>query len=178
MCLLRAGKRYTYTILNVVGRGENGTVYIAEQQPTRCVVALKVLTAVSDDDAVIARLRRGSRELAVLSLPNVARTLDVGLTGDRRPYVVRDYVRGVPITSFCERSGIGRVPTQRLLATVSDVIARAHDRGITHGGIKASNVCVLERQGEPVVTVMDFGVRLASASDDRAAVDQLAAALP
>ena len=178
LCLLSAGKRSAYTILNVVGRGENGTVYVAEQQLTRRVVALKVFTTVPDDGALVDRLRRGSHELAMLSLPNVARVLDVGLTAERRPYVVREYVRGTQITTFCERSRIGRAATQRLLATVSEVIARAHDRGITHGGIKASNVCVLERHGEPVVTVMDFGIRPALVSDDTAALDRLAATLP
>ncbi len=178
VCLLSAGKRCAYTILNLVGRGQNGTVYLAEQPPTRCVVAFKVFDAVSEEGSVVERLRQQAHELAILSLPNVARALDVGLTGDRRPYLVREFVRGAQITTFCERSRIGRAGRQRLLAIVSDVMARAHARGVTHGGITASNVFVLERHGEPpVVTVMDFGVRSASAADDTAALGRLAGAL-
>src|SRR5436190_9566457 len=103
-CLLSEGMHVEYTIVNLLGRGENGTIYLAEQQPTHCLVTLKLLNEVSEGDAVVERLQRQRHELATLAHPNAARCIDVGLTRDRRPYVIREYLRGTPITVHCEQS--------------------------------------------------------------------------
>lgn len=176
-CLLREGTHYEYTIVTVLGRGEHGMIYLAEQQPTHCLVTLKVLNEVSDGDALVERLQRQRHALATLAHPNAARCLDVGLTADRRPYVIREYVRGAPITVHCERSQSDRSTKQRFLASAFDVIAQAHGRGITHGGLKPSNVFIVNRRGESMVTVMDFGVRRAVPTDDAAALERLTASL-
>jgi serine/threonine protein kinase len=101
----------------------------------------------------------------------------MGLTADRRPYLIREYVRGVSITAHCERSRSVPSARHQLLASVADVLAQAHDRGITHGGIRPSNIFIVQRNAEPVVKVLDFGVRVASPADDVAALDLLGAEL-
>ena len=176
-CLLSAGRNYEYTIVNVLGRGDNGTIYLAEQRPTHRLVTLKLLNEVSDGDAVVERLQYQRHALATLAHPVAARFVDVGLTGDRRPYVIREYLRGTPITVHCEQSQSDRSTRQRLLASVFDVIAHAHRHGITHGGLKASNVFVINPHREPTVRVMDFGLRGARPADDAAALERLTAAL-
>jgi eukaryotic-like serine/threonine-protein kinase len=176
-CLLGAGLHHEYTIVNILGRGENGTTYLAEQHPAHRLVTLKLLHAVSEDNAVLERLQRQRRALAAWAHPQATRYIDIGVTGDRRPYVIREYLRGAPITAHCEQSQSDRTARQRLLANVVDVIAQAHRAGITHGGLTASNVFIISRGGEPLVRVMDFGVRPASPADDIAALERLTAAL-
>ena len=176
-CLLTAGRSVDYTIVNILGRGAHGTIYLAEQQPTHRLVTVKVLRDVSATAATVERLRRNRHALDTWSHPNVARLIETGLTNDRRPYLIREYVRGLPITVHCERSRSDQSARQRLLVRVADVIAQAHDRGMTHGGIRPSNVFIVSRAGEAVVKVLDFGERLASPADDIAALDRLTAEL-
>ena len=177
VCLLGAGTHRDYTIVNILGRGENGTIYLAEQHPAHRLVTLKLLHEVSEANAVLERLQRQRRALATLAHPHAARYVDIGVTGGRRPYVIREYLRGAPITVHCEQSQSDRTTRRRLLANVVDVIAQAHRGGITHGGLTASNVFIINRGGEPLVKVMDFGVRPASPADDIAALERLTAAL-
>src|SRR3954463_10087395 len=79
-CLLRAGTGRDYSLVSVLGQGEHGTVYLAEQQPSNRLVALKVLTG-PDREATVARLRHVQRALAAFAHPCVCAILDVG--GDR-----------------------------------------------------------------------------------------------
>jgi serine/threonine protein kinase len=140
-------------------------------------VTLKLLSEVSDGDAVVRRLQHQRSELAILAHPNAARCVDVGLTRDCRPYIIREYLRGTPITVHCDQSQSDRSTRQRLLASVVDVMAQAHSRGITHGGLKPSNIFIVNRGRDPLVKVMDFGVRRATPTDDAAALARLTAAL-
>lgn len=177
VCLLTTGRHYDYRIVNILAQGEHGTVYLAEQQPTHRLVALRILTPHADVTKVIERLQDQRQVLAALAHPHAARVFDVGLLAEHRPYVVTEYVRGAPITTYCEQTQRDRLTRQRLLDTVSDVIGRAHGRGITHGGIKPSNVLVLRGLDDPTVKVMDFGLRAAEPADDKAALERLTAAL-
>jgi len=177
VCLLTAGQQYDYRIVNILAQGEHGTVYLAEQQPTRRLVALKILNPRADAANVVERLQDKRQALAALAHPHAARVFDVGLIAERRPYVVTEYMRGAHITTYCEQTQRDRPSRQRLLDTVSDVIGRAHGRGITHGGIKPSNVLVLRGLGDPTVKVMDFGLCDSEPADDRAALMRLTAAL-
>lgn len=176
-CLLRAGGQGPYTVLTVLGRDEHGAIYLAEHPWRRGLVAVKVLNPDVADRGIVERLRRVTGELATLSVPSIALPLEVGWTPDQRPYLVRDYVQGVPITRFCERARLTGAAKRRLLGTVSASLAAAHQRPIAHGGITPSNILVRDGPDEPVVTVVDFGVRIASMADDTAAMERLAAML-
>lgn len=177
VCLLTAGRQYDYRIINIIAQGAHGTVYLAQQQPTHRLVALKILNPHADAVDVVERLRDLQQGLAALAHPHAARVFDVGLIAERRPYVVTEYVGGAAITTYCEQSQHDRLTRLRFLDTVSDVIDRAHGRGITHGAIKPSNVLVLRNLGDPMVKVLDFGLHAAEPADDAAALERLTAAL-
>jgi serine/threonine protein kinase len=167
-CLLTAGLGHDYSILNVLGQGEHGTVYLAEQQPSGRLVALKILAGDSAAD-ILSRLRRQAPLLGTLDHPNAARTLDIAASGDPEAYVAAEYVRGSPITSYCEHLRIPRAGRLQLLAGVAALLRCAHDIGVAHGGIKPSNVLVFGRAATPSVKVTDFGLTLAdSRADDLA----------
>src|SRR5207244_1178420 len=84
-CLLNATWEYDYTIVNILGQGEHGTVFLAEQQPARRLVALKVLNRDSAGAEVVDRLRSQLRALSALAHPNTAPMLAVGVTDERHP---------------------------------------------------------------------------------------------
>ncbi|MGI9516438.1 MAG: protein kinase domain-containing protein [Pirellulaceae bacterium] len=147
-----------YKLLQKVGEGGFGVVYMAEQeQPLRRKVALKIIKPGMDTHAVIARFEAERQALAMMDHPNIARVLDGGTT-DGRPYFVMELVRGVPITEYCDKNSLLTRQRLELFASVCKAVQHAHQKGIIHRDIKPSNVMVTLHDGQPVVKVIDFGV--------------------
>jgi serine/threonine protein kinase len=93
-----------YKLLEVVGEGGFGVVYIAERrEPMVQRVALKVIKPGMDTRSVVARFEQERQALAIMDHPNVARVFDAGTSATGRPYFVMEYVRGDPITRYCDR---------------------------------------------------------------------------
>ena len=92
-----------YKLLEEIGHGGMGTVWAAEQtSPVRRKVALKLIKAGMDSRSVLARFEAERQALALMDHPNIAKVLDGGLTESGRPYFVMEYVKGVPITEYCD----------------------------------------------------------------------------
>src|SRR5262245_33943846 len=92
-----------YKLLQSLGKGGFGKVYMAEQQaPVRRKVALKIIKPGMDSHEVIARFEAERQALALMDHSNIARVFDGGATEAGRPYFVMELVRGVPITRFCD----------------------------------------------------------------------------
>ena len=92
-----------YKLLQQIGEGGMGVVYMAEQQePVRRKVALKIIKPGMDSGQVIARFEAERQALAMMDHPNIARVLDAGTTDSGRPYFVMELVQGVPITQYCD----------------------------------------------------------------------------
>ncbi len=90
-----------YKLLQVIGEGGFGTVYMAEQeQPLRRRVALKIIKLGMDTKEVIARFEAERQALAMMDHPNIAKVFDAGATETGRPYFVMELVKGVPITEY------------------------------------------------------------------------------
>ena len=93
-----------YKLLQQIGEGGMGTVYLAEQEsPIRRTVALKVIKPGMDTRQVVARFEAERQALAMMDHVNIARVLDAGATDEGRPYFVMELVKGVPITEFCDQ---------------------------------------------------------------------------
>ena len=94
-----------YQILEQIGEGGFGIVYMADQQsPVRRRVALKIIKPGMDTKEVLARFRAELQALALMDHPNIARALDAGATDSGRPYFVMELVRGIPITDYCDEN--------------------------------------------------------------------------
>src|SRR5947207_3208656 len=92
-----------YKLLEQIGEGGCGVVYVAEQtEPVRRQVAVKVIKLGMDTRQVIARFEAERQALAMMDHPDIARVFDGGSTPAGRPYFVMEYVDGVPITKFCD----------------------------------------------------------------------------
>jgi serine/threonine protein kinase len=152
-----------YKLLQQIGEGGMGTVYMAEQtQPVQRRVAVKLIKPGMDSRQVIARFEAERQALAVMDHPNIAKVLDGGTTDAGRPYFVMDLVKGVPITRYCDDHRL--TPRQRLelFIPVCQAIQHAHQKGVVHRDLKPSNVLVALYDGKPVPKVIDFGVAKAT----------------
>jgi serine/threonine protein kinase len=153
-----------YQLLELLGEGGFGTVYLAEQrEPLRRTVALKIIKPGMDTRHVIARFEAERQALALMDHPNIAQVLDAGATDSGRPYFVMDLVPGVPITEYCEQHFLPLHARLKLFIDVCHAIQHAHRKGVIHRDIKPNNVLVTEHEGVPVVKVIDFGVAKAIA---------------
>jgi eukaryotic-like serine/threonine-protein kinase len=152
-----------YRILNVLGQGGMGVVYLAEQDHSiRRKVALKLIKLGMDTREVIARFNTERQALALMSHPNIARVFDAGSSDEGRPYFVMEYVAGIPITDYCDRNRLSTRDRLALFIPVCQAIQHAHQKGVIHRDLKPSNVLVAIEDGRPVAKVIDFGVAKAT----------------
>jgi serine/threonine protein kinase/tetratricopeptide (TPR) repeat protein len=159
-----------YRIIQSLGEGGMGTVYLAEQlEPIRRRVALKVVKLGMGTAAVLARFGNERQALALMDHPNVAQIFDAGTTPTGRPYFVMEYIEGAPITQYCDRKRMITRDRLVLFLAVCRAVHHAHRKGLIHRDIKPSNVLVMERDGAPIPKVIDFGIAKAT---DKWAVEQ------
>jgi WD40 repeat protein/serine/threonine protein kinase len=171
-----------YKLLQQIGEGGMGIVYMAEQQePIRRRVALKIIKPGMDSAQVIARFEAERQALALMDHQNIAKVHDAGTVGQAfrpdtpspnqagkpdlhggRPYFVMELVHGVPITQYCDDNHL--TPKQRLelFMPVCHAVQHAHQKGIIHRDLKPSNVLVCLYDGVPVPKVIDFGIAKAT----------------
>jgi serine/threonine protein kinase/tetratricopeptide (TPR) repeat protein/WD40 repeat protein len=152
-----------YKLLQQIGEGGMGVVYMAEQtHPVQRKVALKLIKAGMDSKQVSARFEAERQALALMDHPNIARVFDGGATADGRPYFVMELVKGVPITEYCDEHRL--TPRQRLelFLPVCQAVQHAHQKGIIHRDLKPSNVTVCLYDDKPVPKVIDFGIAKAT----------------
>jgi serine/threonine protein kinase len=148
-----------YKILQRIGEGGCGVVYMAEQEkPIRRRVALKVIKLGMDTKSVIARFDAERQALALMDHPNIARVLDAGTTETGRPYFVMELVRGVRITEYCDQNNLDTRQRLGLFIQICQAIQHAHQKGVIHRDIKPSNILVTLHDGVPVPKVIDFGI--------------------
>ncbi|MHC4991440.1 MAG: tetratricopeptide repeat protein [Planctomycetota bacterium] len=148
-----------YKILQTIGEGGFGVVYMAEQtRPVQRTVALKIIKLGMDTKQVIARFEAERQALALMDHPNIARVLDAGATETGRPYFVMELVRGVPITEYCDTHKLDADERLELFLDVCHAVQHAHQKGIIHRDLKPGNVMVTLHDGRPVPKVIDFGI--------------------
>jgi serine/threonine protein kinase len=148
-----------YRILDTLGSGGMGVVYLAEQEePVRRRVALKVVRPGLDSGDVLGRFAAERQALALMDHPGIAKVFDAGTTDDGRPYFAMEWVAGVPITEYCDRERLTSRQRLELFVEVCEAIQHAHTKGVLHRDVKPSNVLVTEAEGRARPKVIDFGV--------------------
>jgi serine/threonine-protein kinase len=146
-----------YRIERRIASGGMGTVYLAVRADGQFTqqVAVKVVKRGMDSEEVLRRFAAERQTLAALDHPNVARLFDAGLTSDQRPYLVMEYVDGVPIDEYCDSKRLSVKERLRLFRTVCDAVHAAHAALIIHRDLKPTNILVT-REGVP--KLLDFGI--------------------
>ena len=154
-----------YTVVEVLGEGGYGIVYLAEQQqPIKRHVALKVIKPGMDSKTVLARFETERQALALLEHPSIARIIDAGTTDTGHPYFVMEYVDGRPITEFCDARRYTIEQRLKLFVDVCSAVQHAHQKGIIHRDIKPSNIIVVDNGEMARAKVIDFGIAKAVGS--------------
>jgi serine/threonine protein kinase len=152
-----------YKLLQQIGEGGCGVVYMAEQaEPLRRRVALKIIKLGMDTKSVIARFEAERQALAMMDHPNIAKVFDAGATETGRPYFVMELVRGMKITDYSDEKKLSTRARLDLFIQVCQAIQHAHQKGIIHRDIKPSNILVTVNDGMPVPKVIDFGIAKAT----------------
>lgn len=159
-----------YRLLEFLGEGGFGVVYLAEQErPIRRRVALKLIKPGMDTKQVIARFEAERQTLALMDHAGIAQVFDAGETDAGRPYFAMEYVPGTSITTFCDQERLRIRERLEIFLQVCDAVQHAHQKGVVHRDIKPSNVLVARRDGGVTLKVIDFGIVKATgaAADDR-----------
>lgn len=156
----RVGQRIgPYRLMEKLGEGGFGEVYVAEQQePVRRRVALKLLKLGLGSRDMIARFEAERQALAMMDHPHIAQVFDAGATPLGQPYFAMELVRGVPITEFCEERRLTIPARLELFIDVCHAVQHAHQKGVIHRDLKPSNVLTTLHDVKAVVKVIDFGV--------------------
>lgn len=155
-----------YRLLEQIGEGGMGVVYLAEQrEPVRRRVAVKIMRPGLDSARFLARFEAERQALALMEHSCIARVFDAGSTETGHPFLAMEYVKGVPITSYCDTSKLGLKGRIQLFLLVCSAVQHAHTKGVMHRDLKPSNILVSDQEGVPTPKVIDFG--LAKALDHR-----------
>jgi len=161
----------SYLILDQIGTGGMGQVYLAEHSAMRRLVALKVFPPYSADDAVAKeRFLREARAAAALDHPNIVRVFDLCQEG-RLLYLVMEYVEGISLQALVSRHGpLGISAACHYARQVAFGLQHAHELGFVHRDIKPANL-LLDRAG--VIRILDLGLVRSEADADSGLTRQL-----
>lgn len=146
-----------YATHKLLGSGGMGAVYLASRadQSYNKQVAIKVIHKGMDSDGILQRFRRERQIVASLDHPNIARLLDGGATDDARPYIVMEYVEGMPIDAWCDQKRLNTRQRLELFLQICDAIHYAHQNLIIHRDIKPGNILV---RADGTAKLLDFGI--------------------
>jgi len=154
-----------YRLMDKLGEGGFGIVWRAEQaEPVRREVALKLLKRGMDSCQILARFEQERRMLAAMEHPCIATMYDAGVSPDGRPFFVMELLRGLPITTYCEKNALPLREKIALFREVCGGVQHAHQKGVIHRDLKPSNILVTEVDGHPVPKIIDFGIAKALGS--------------
>ncbi len=158
---LKKGTRIAqYLILDTLGEGGMGVVYLAEQQePIKRKVALKLVRAGKWMATELHHRFELERQiLARLNHPNIAQVFQAGNTEEGFPFIAMEFVQGEPITEYADRHRLGLKERILLVIATCHGLQHAHQKGVIHRDLKPSNVLVTQVDGRPVPKVIDFGI--------------------
>ena len=146
-----------YEILNEIGEGGMGTIYLARRADDHydTQVAIKLVRRGFDSNFTVARFRAERQILANLDHPNIARLLDGGSTEDGQPYLVMGYIEGLPLDQYCDDHQLTIAGRLQLFRVVCSAVQFAHQNLVIHRDIKPSNILVTS-DGTP--KLLDFGI--------------------
>ncbi|MHC5109225.1 MAG: protein kinase domain-containing protein [Planctomycetota bacterium] len=159
-----------YRVLDIIGEGGMGIVYLAEQDQPKRRLALKVVRPAVATPTVVRRFTHEADILAQLDHPGIATIFDAGVAEVQSagrptikwPYLAMGYVRGAPLLDYVNHHHLDTDARVDMLAHICDAVQHAHQQGVVHRDLKPGNILVDER-GQP--KVLDFGIARLTHSD-------------
>jgi len=156
-----------YKIEKEIGKGGMGAVYLARRADKEFdkKVAIKLIKRGFDTDEIIERFRHERQILAALEHTNITRLIDGGSTEDDLPYLVMDYVEGLPLNKYCAVNVVSLNERLDIFLQICSAVTYAHQNLIIHRDLKPSNVIVSD-DGTP--KLLDFGIAKLTAPNSSA----------
>jgi serine/threonine protein kinase len=155
-----------YKILEKLGEGGFGVVYVAEQsRPVRRRVALKIVRKGVATREVLKRFALERRALAAMNHPAIAKVFDAGETERGEPYFVMELIEGQALTAYCDRYKLTLKERIGLFQAICEGVQHAHQRGIIHRDLKPGNVLVTRDGEQHLPKILDFGLAKATNQD-------------
>ncbi len=147
----------SYTIKKKIGQGGMGLVYLAKHADDNFEhqVAIKIIRQNQATETNIERFRREQRILAGLKHPGIAQLYDGGVTAESFPYIIMEYVDGIPITEYCQRHNYSLEDRIALFEQVLKAVRYAHENLVIHRDLKPDNILV-DQKGN--IKILDFGI--------------------
>jgi serine/threonine protein kinase/Tfp pilus assembly protein PilF len=142
-----------YRIIELLGEGGMGVVYLAEDITLGRRVAMKFLSTTTKEYR--ARFLREARAVSALTHPNIATVFDYGETTEGQPYIVMELIKGQPLNEKLRKGSLPLPEAVRIVSSIAEALGEAHHQGVVHRDVKPSNVVITER-GQ--VKVLDFGL--------------------
>jgi serine/threonine-protein kinase len=154
---IKAGMKIgAYELRQTLGIGGQGEVWLADRidGDFQHQVAIKFLKPVHDQKE-LSRFEAERKVLASLKHPNIAQLLDGGELGNHRPYMVLEYVEGLPLLEYGEIKSFSLKQYLKIFLQICEAVSFAHSRSIIHRDIKPSNIYVTH---DGTVKLLDFGI--------------------
>ena len=156
-----------YRLVNELGIGGMGQVWLADQmEPVKRRVALKLIKAGMYDASTVQRFKAERQSLAIMDHPAIAKVLDAGTTPVGQPYLVMEYVDGLPITDYCDSKKLSIRERLELFIRVCEGVQHAQQKAIIHRDLKPSNILVVEVDSKPTPRIIDFGLAKSAGAAD------------
>lgn len=157
-----------YQLINILGRGAAGTVYLARHTELAKQVAIKVLRSeLLTDGEALSRFEQEARTICSLSHPDIVSLIDYGNVASGEPYLIMDYVEGTTLSSYCEREHPEWNSLLPVYMRLCDALSHAHSKGIIHRDIKPSNILLREENGILTAKLVDFGIASITGNDPK-----------
>jgi tetratricopeptide (TPR) repeat protein/tRNA A-37 threonylcarbamoyl transferase component Bud32 len=144
-----------YRILEKLGEGGMGAVYLAEDTHLGRRVAIKFPIPKTDEHQFRTRFLREARSASALSHPNIATIYDYGETPDGHPFIVMELAEGKSLSDLLHEGKLTLMRAVEIIEDVTAALGEAHAHGIIHRDIKPSNIAI---NGRSQVKVLDFGL--------------------
>ncbi len=152
----------SYTILEPIGSGGMGEVYLAKHRRIERKVAIKLLLpALSRDADIVSRFFNEARATSLITHPGIVQIIDCDVFEDRA-YIVMEYLEGANLNAALQQTGTFEIPMALwITGQIASALAAAHAKGIVHRDLKPENVFLAKdplRPGATVVKILDFGI--------------------
>lgn len=148
-----------YVVVDKLGEGGMGKVYLAFDPLIDRHVAIKVLRFEDGAGQLLKRLQQEARAAAKLDHPGIVRALDFGLIDGRDPYLVMEYIQGESFDKVLkETQPLQLDEFQVIFSQIMSAMSHAHDKGIVHRDLKPSNILIQKDLGQIQAFVLDFGI--------------------
>ncbi len=148
-----------YRILDVLGTGGFGTVYLSEQtQPVQRLVAIKLLDERFRATPAESRFQAECQALAQMNHPGIAHLYAAGVTQEDQSFLVMEHIDGCDILEYCDQHRLPLAARLELFCQVCEAVQHAHHKAFIHRDLKPSNILVQEADPAPQPKVIDFGI--------------------